>query len=247
MSKNILITNYEIAHYSGSEINASTIAKRMKELGYTVYIASLNFDEPLFLDVRKNFDVCINLQNDNFNFEEIEFDYVWSHHFFLLDWLIFEKGLKAKKIIYSSLSGKEYFEAPPIYANDLNLVLANSPETQEQLIKDGIRNTYLFENYSFLEYFERNIEVKELKNIAIVSNHIPEELYEAKKILQDKGFDVQVYGIDGKQELITDKILEKYDVIISIGKTVQYAMSLKIPIYIYDRFGRLRIFKNEQY
>lgn len=245
MEKNVLITNYEIAQYSGSEINASTIAKRMKELGYKVYIAALNFDEPLFTDVKEYFDVCINIQKDDFNFEEIEFDLVWAHHFFLLDWLIFEKKLKAKKIIYSSLSGKEYFEAAPIYANDLNLTIANSPETEAQLKIDGITNTYLFENYSFLDYFKRKIKIQKLKNIAIVSNHVPDELYEAKKLLEEKEYNVIIYGIDGKRELITDKILEKYDAIISIGKTVQYAMSLKIPVYIYDRFGGCGYLKME--
>ena len=150
---------------------------------------------------------------------------------------IFEKNVKAKKILYSSLSGKEYFEAPPIYANELNLVLANSPETKQQLILDGVENVELFENYSFEEYFNRDIEINQLQKIAIVSNHIPEELSEASQLLKEKGYTVDIYGIEGKQELITDKVLENYDAIITIGKTVQYAMSLKIPVYIYDRFG----------
>lgn len=243
MQKNILITNYEIATYSGSEINAATIAKRMKELGYKVYMAALDFDVPLYDDVKDCFDVCINLKNDDFDFSNIEFDYIWAHHFFTIDWLIFEKGVKAKKVIYSSLSGKEYLEAAPMYANELNIVLANSPETQAQLIEDGIQNVQLFENYSFNEYFERDIKVEQLKNIAIVSNHIPEELNETIPMLIEKGYNVDIYGIAGKQELITDKVLEKYDAIITIGKTVQYSMSLKIPVYIYDRFGGIGYLK----
>lgn len=243
MQKNILITNYEIATYSGSEINAATIAKRMKELGYKVYIAALDFAPPLYEDVKDCFDVCINLQKDEFDFSSIEFDYIWAHHFFTLDWLIFEKGVKAKKVIYSSLSGKEYLEAAPMYANELNIVLANSPETQAQLIEDGIQNVQLFENYSFKEYFERDIKVEKLKNIAIVSNHVPEELNETIPMLTEKGYNVDIYGIAGKQELITDKVLEKYDAIITIGKTVQYSMSLKIPVYIYDRFGGIGYLK----
>lgn len=237
MSKSVLITNYEITQYSGSEINASTIAKRMKELGYKVYMAALSFDDPLYSDVKDNFDVCIDLKKDEFDFSSIEFEIIWSHHFFLLDWLIFDKKVKAKKIIYSSLSGKEYFEAPPIYANELNLVLANSPETEHQLNIDGVQNVQLFENYSFLEYFNRDIQIKDLKQIAIVSNHIPEELNETTKLLRENGYVVDIYGIEGKQELITDKVLEKYDAVITIGKTVQYCMSLKIPVYVYDRFG----------
>ena len=36
---------------------------------------------------------------------------------------------------------------------------------------------------------------------------------------------------------ITPQILSKYDLIISIGKTVQYALGMGIPVYEYDYFG----------
>ncbi len=36
---------------------------------------------------------------------------------------------------------------------------------------------------------------------------------------------------------IDEKILSKYDLIISIGKTINYGISLGIPCYCYDRFG----------
>lgn len=235
---NILITNFEIKQYSGSEINATTIAKRFKELGYTVYMAALDFGDPLLSEVREeSFDVLINLLDGDFDFSSIEFDIVWSHHSFMLDWLIFEKGLKAKKIVNSSLSPVEVFEVPPLYANDINMSIVNSQETEAKLKEDGIINTYLLENYSFKNYFEKNISIKELKKIAIVSNHVPEEIFELVKRLEENNYETQIYGIQGKREFITDEILKDYDVIITIGKTVQYAMSLKIPVYIYDKFG----------
>ena len=36
MKKSILIINFEMKQFAGSEINAATIAKRFKELGYKV-------------------------------------------------------------------------------------------------------------------------------------------------------------------------------------------------------------------
>lgn len=238
MSKNILITNFEIKQYSGSEINASTIAKRFKQLGYTVYIAALDFGNPLLDNVKEeSFDVLINLLDGDFDFTSIEFDILWAHHSFMLDWLIFDKKVKSKKIINSSLSPVEVFEVPPIYANEISMSIANSQETEEKLKSYGITNTYLLENYSFESYFKQKIEVKELKKIAVVSNHVPDEIFDVIKKLEQNNYQVQIYGIQGKQEYITDEILKEYDVIITIGKTVQYAMSLKIPVYIYDRFG----------
>lgn len=237
MGRNILITNYEISQYSGSEINAATIAKRFKEKGYKVYMAALFLGGPLYDQVKEYFDEVIDVKQNNFDFSNIEFDIVWAHHSFLLNWLIFENKIKAKKVIISSLSAKELFEAIPDYSNDLSLILANSEETKEKLEEEGLKEVKLLENYSFKSYFERNIKVEKLQNIAIVSNHVPEELHEAKKKLIDTGYNVTIYGVEGKRELITDKILEKYDAIITIGKTVQYAMSLKIPVYVYDIFG----------
>lgn len=237
MSKNVLITNFEMRQFTGSEINAATIAKRFKELGYKVYMLAMYFDDPIYSKVKDNFDEIIDIKKNDFDFSNIEFDIVWVHHSFLLNWLIFENKIKAKKIIVSSLSGVVLFEFIPQYANDLSLVLANSEETKEQLVKEGIKEVYVLENYSFKKYFKQKNEVKELKNIAIVSNHVPEEVMEAKKMLEGSGYNVELYGMAGKKELINDEILKKYDAIISIGKTVQYAMSLQIPIYVYDIHG----------
>ena len=237
MQKKILITNFEMRQFTGSEINAATIAKRFKELGYKVYILAMYFDEPLYSQVKDSFDEIIDITKNEFDFSKIEFDLVWIHHSFLLNWLIFDNKIKAKKIIVSSLSPVVLFEAVPSYSNELSLVLANSQETKEQLIKEGINEVFVLENYSFKSYFEQENEVKKLKNIAIVSNHIPDEVMEAKKMLEEKEYNVEIYGLAGKKELITDEILKKYDAIISIGKTVQYAMSLQIPIYVYDIHG----------
>lgn len=236
--KKVLLTNFSIVQFSGSEINCATIAKRLKELEYEIYIGALEFSAPLYDVVKDNFDYTIHLLENDFDFSQVEFDLVWAHHSFLLDWLIFEKGLRAKKIITSSLSPKEPFEGAPIYANRLCFSLANSPETMKQLQeKELVQRVHLLENYSFLSYFEREIHVQGLYKIAVVSNHIPQEVMEAITKLKEKGYEVDIYGFAGKQVLITDKILENYDCIITIGKTVQYAMSLKIPVYIYDIHG----------
>ena len=236
-NKKVLLTNFEITQFSGSEITITSIASQFKKLGYTVYMASLNYEEPLFSSVKTEFDVIINLFEDEFDFSEIEFDIVWSQHTFLLDSLIFDRGLKAKKIVASSLSPFESFESMPVYSDDLSLIIANSVETKKVLQDEGIKEIELFENFSYTSYFENPKKVDKLKKIAIVSNHIPEEMMEALELLKEKEYIVDIYGLAGQKKLITDEILKQYDAIISIGKTVQYAMSLKIPVYIYDRFG----------
>ena len=86
--KKVLITNLEIVHYSGSEINCITIAKRFKEIGYEVYIGALEFGEPLICETKDLGFNFIDLLEKQFDFSKIEFDIVWAQHSFLLDWLI---------------------------------------------------------------------------------------------------------------------------------------------------------------
>lgn len=236
-NKKVLITNFEIRQFSGSEVNILSIAKCFEKIGYEVYIATLNFDSPLFDEIKNESYNFINITQNEFDFENIKFDIIWSQHSFLLDWLIFEKKLQADKVIISTLSPFEPFESVPDYSNDMNLILANSFETKEQLQKEGFNNIYLFENSAEKSFFNNTKSVKELKKIAIVSNHIPDEVMDAKKILEEKSYIVDIYGFAGKKVLINDKVLNEYDLVITIGKTVQYCMALKIPVYVYDRFG----------
>ena len=47
--KKVLITNFGIVQFTGSEINTSTIAKRLKEIGYEVYLGVIETDSPLYV------------------------------------------------------------------------------------------------------------------------------------------------------------------------------------------------------
>lgn len=235
--KKILITNFEIKQFSGSEINVISIAECFQKKGYEIYIASLDFGKPLYDEIKSKGYHFINILKDNYDFNSLNFEIVWSQHPFLLEWLIFEKRINTKKVIISSLSPFEAFESLPEFAKDMNLIIANSLETKKQLEKEGFKNIQLFENSAYKNFFENPKNVKELKSIAIISNHVPQEVIEAKKILENKKYVVDIYGLAGKKVLINEDVLKKYDLVISIGKTVQFCMALKIPIYVYDRFG----------
>jgi len=78
-----------------------------------------------------------------------------------------------------------------------------------------------------------------IKNILIVSNHPPTEIIKARKILNKSGIKTVLMGeINGDEhKLIEPDFINKFDVVITIGKTVQYCMCAGIPVYIYDIFG----------
>ena len=68
MQKKILITNYEMINFMGSEINAATIAKRFKELGYKVYMLAMYFGDPLYNEIKDSFDEIIDVTKNEFDF-----------------------------------------------------------------------------------------------------------------------------------------------------------------------------------
>ncbi|WP_156891277.1 hypothetical protein [Agromyces subbeticus] len=78
-----------------------------------------------------------------------------------------------------------------------------------------------------------------LERLAIVSNHPPAELLDAAAVLRGDGVVVDVLGEatgSGSVE-ITPQLLAVYDGIVTIGKTVQYALVMGLPVYVYDHFG----------
>lgn len=75
------------------------------------------------------------------------------------------------------------------------------------------------------------------KKIAVVSNHPPQEIKSLAKICKNNHIHISFFGEKKKILLITPEILLNYDVVITIGKTVQYCLGLGIPVYNYDHFG----------
>lgn len=235
--KKVLLTNLYIEKYSGSELDTVTVANYFVENGWDVTIFTLVKGYPLINDLIKKVKIY-----DYYNVDEMnkEFDLIWAHHFPVLDYLIFNKNVKADYIHFVSLSSYEPYEALPLYYKKLNLVSTLSGESLDVLKKNryDYKNVHLFTNYSFKRYFELEKKYREkIKKICIVSNHIPLELLEFKEIAEKENIVVDIYGEGYKFVKINENILKKYDVVISIGKTVNYSLSLGIPTYCYDRFG----------
>ena len=237
--KNVLLTNYSIGNYAGSEINCLTLANVLTQMGANVEIATLNYAYP----IRTEFEKC-HLKVKNVFFDTLEsnhYDLRWSHHAVVLDYLLFELNISADRIIFSSLSPFEPLEAPPRYINHLSLCLANSQETYAQLVQEGVEPKHLqvFPNYVTQAMYERGPvqPALNLGKLAVVSNHIPDEVHRAVSILKNKGICVDYYGIGYNTVLVTEDLLANYDAIITIGKTVQYCLALGIPVYCYDIHG----------
>jgi len=239
MKRKVLLATNHLKDFAGSEINILQLAQELRILGYEPVVATFIFDYP----IKKLFDenkIKVIVLNTELKYQE-SFEFLWIQHFTVINFLIYNTNVKYKKAIFSCLSPFEYYEAPPIFANELSLVIANSEETKSKLITEGVKNEIIkvLPNSVPSSFFNLKAkkEVRVFKKVAIVSNHIPQEVLDIKKLLDKKGIALDIFGIGYKYKQVTEKELLKFDVIITIGKTVQYGMVLGIPVYCYDKFG----------
>lgn len=96
-----------------------------------------------------------------------------------------------------------------------------------------------FYNGAPQKFFLDSEEAPALKKILLISNHPPKEILHALKILNKK-ITVQIKiigkGLDMYKRL-TPKDFMWADAVITIGKSVQYAIASKKAIFCYDHFG----------
>ncbi len=236
-SPSILFTTHFLKGFTGSELAIYDLAREFLARGYEVAVGSFENQMPLIQFFEEINVRIIDLKNIDSEY----FDFVWSQHFTTIE-LIVAKGLRAKKIIFSSLSPYEPLESPPLCIDKISLFLANSDETKDALCKMGVSQdeVMIFPNPASHEYFEDtepNIDVKKPKKIAVVSNRIQSEIEECAKILAESGVIFDFFGFYKNVKMITPQILKEYDLVITIGRTVQYCLAMGKPVYCYDRFG----------
>ena len=96
-NKRILLTNYTIANYTGSEINCLSLACALKHMGAEVEVATLNYAYPIRTDYEK---AGIRVKNVFFDsLDRDTYDIIWAHHRIILSYLLFELHISAKKIM----------------------------------------------------------------------------------------------------------------------------------------------------
>lgn len=237
--KTVLITTIYLKEFAGSELNCLSLVKQLSRLGYAVEVATFEFDEPMrSVFLRENINVKVLPEQE---LAHSHYDLIWAHHAMIFNYIFFEMEISADRIILSSLSSFEPYEQLPVCANACSLCLANSCETRDQLVVEGVSKDHIvvFPNYVEDKWFQnpkKQFPQKPAK-IAIVSNHAPKELLQARKLLEQSGCQVVVYGLGHKVVLIEPEVLKRYDLVITIGKTVQFAMAMQIPIFCYDVHG----------
>ncbi|WP_410209537.1 hypothetical protein [Aquirhabdus sp.] len=239
--KRALIATSRLFDLAGSELYALELHQAFSRMGFSVDLYAFKFGGKLHA-LARSLDIDIRLLADLP--ESSTYDLVWIQHWPTYAYVFQDKQIHAAQAFYTSLGPTESLECPPMSLLSGHQLLVNSQENQDWLaenVPEYVRMSQVFPNAAPDEFlnFEAPVRlVSTKKNIAIVTNHLCPELAEAMQILQ-KHHDIVVdhIGLPDHMKPVTPALLAKYDAIVSIGKTVQYALVLGLPVYCYDHFG----------
>ncbi|PIT60651.1 hypothetical protein [Snodgrassella alvi] len=232
---NVLILTNHLADLCGSEIQVLELYNYFKNRNHNVKVYVNIMDYPIIEYFDKN-DLLTEVEQINLDIIDI----VWSQHCLFAS--LFQNRIYKElhiKLISVHLSPYEMLELCSVpYMKLLKCVfVANSLETKDKLISLGVDNDNILvsNNCAPGGYLNNLPKKKNLHNILVISNHVPQEIMEAIDILSEK---YQVSMIGGKKPvLVNPELIKKYDMLITIGKTVQYGLLSGVPVYCYDHFG----------
>ena len=241
MKSALVLTNHLHA-WAGSEILSLEVSEILKETHNVTLVSNVISQEMHSYSKKMGITTTDNPNQIDLR----DYDFIWSQHYVAPLCRGFrELGEFSGSFNSIHLSPHTSFELASLcYSQRIGAkVVGNSLETVDKIKSFFSEDIDVYNlNNATLPSFgakARGIDPnKKLKAIMLVSNHIPNELHLAAKILKSKGVQVDKFGRRQKShKRITMNDIRKYDAIITIGKTVQYGILSKRPVYCYDKFG----------
>lgn len=237
-SPSILFTNLLLGGRTGSELHVLELAQSFSAAGWDVTCYTLVVAYPLQLEFNKANVKLVEYGNED-QLEQ-KYDVLFTQHHVVSDYLLSNHDIAFKYLIASVLGAEIPHEFPPHFAKHADLIICNSGACVDwckEVVPEYQGSYQVLPNYADSSFFDMaHIANDNVHNIAVISNHVQEELFELAEIVPDDVhidyFGTQTYSVD-----VTPDLLNRYDIIITIGRTVLYAMAGKVPVYCYDRFG----------
>ncbi len=243
----VLITTNHLRNFAGSEMVTLELIEHFLEREWVVDVYTHDLGEPMLGEIQKLPSwgrLTLHVADLDQEFAE-PYDLIWVQHSILPPGLLrrLADGGVAAPLVWNHLSSFMDVELPrhATLENELAaLSLGMSPTTVESLLEFGLdpETTIVFDNPApdaFADF--ESAPVTDLRTLLVVSNHAPAEVREATDLLQASGVEVSYLGVDDRPVRITPDVLAGFDAVLTIGKTVQYALSMGIPVYLYDHFG----------
>lgn len=252
-----LITHPTIQLIMGSTVVAYELACYLKENNAEVFVFTHFVDRPMS-DFFKSKGIDIISAEDDPRLLLNSFDYIWIHSQ-ILPIVLIERINQFSgdfRFIFNHMSAIDNIadEFPYIVGFEERISSLSLFVSEE--VHDKVSSFY--ENKPRWDFFRNPVPMSFLKNIhyksrklrkiLIVSNHPPKEILEAKNKLKAMGYSVDTLGeAQDFYELISAELIEDYNLVLTIGKTVQYCLVLGVPVFIYDCYGGYGYLNKENY
>lgn len=243
----ILITTNHLREVRGSELVTLELAEEFLHRGWHVDVYTNLFLPPMadrFAALEGIGTGTFRVADDPYEDFGLDYDLIWIQHSLLPPSVIRRLAERESRaaVVWHHMSASAEIELPVLA--DIEVELSDlgtyvSPRTLELQQRFGMTGpSLIFANPVPRRFVEFDGIVGDVvQRLAVISNHPPQEVLKAAALLAPRGVEVDVIGEATQVREITPELLGEYDAIVTIGKTVQYALCIGVPVYVYDHFG----------
>ncbi|WP_395244783.1 glycosyltransferase [Agromyces sp. MMS24-K17] len=249
--RHVVVTQLNLFELAGSEVVTYELVRHLASRGARVTVVSYGFSADWLARFAELPAVrCFRLDDGDLeaHLREDPPHLAWIHHQLIPEELLRNPGGTAFVFHHmSSIQPQEFPISWELEADLASLVLFSSAVARDRHVAngwfDGIEpeRVQVFGNPAPDEFFTDPPEQPPaLERLVVVSNHMPPEVIEAIGSLAGE-VEVTIIGRadqpGARPAPVTADTLRDADAVLTIGKTVQYALAGGRPVYCYDHFG----------
>ncbi|WP_149539706.1 hypothetical protein [Siccirubricoccus phaeus] len=238
-----LLATAHFAHVAGSELVLLEAAEALAARGFACEILSCLAEGPMAALAAA---AGVPLRHGPAAIRAFDYDLLWLQHRFetLFDYRPEPEARERSLFVFAHLDRSWDFAQPGVLAEPFlaDAILVPSEEGEAQVIAAGLpaEKVMVFRNAAPPGFARpAGAPRRALRRLLVVSNHAPPEVLAALPLLRAAGLEVVHWGLGGEVvgQRLTAADLDAADAVLSIGKTVPYALRARLPAFVYDHFG----------
>lgn len=243
----VLVLTNHFREFAGSEIVALEVALWFAARGDVVTLAANVASAPILTHA-----AGVHVTTDIAGLNLSAFDLIWCQHDMLAlaplsAWEAAATDDAIPHVAYVSLSPYEPYEhlngsmaralSADVYANSPETAAAIAAANHGLIQHEHVRVFFNAAPKAFWNTPHAAASTPHLRSILLVSNHPPAELDACASLLEQRDVEVRRIGLGREFSLLTPAHLQACDAVVTIGKTVVYAIAQRKPVFIYDNHG----------
>lgn len=236
----ILIGTNHLALMAGSELICLELAHYFRSLGHRVTLFANVASDPMARMFKSL--LGLGIVTDPRAIAPFSYDVVYLQHHVagLFDYRLDSASRERTAFVFGKLGRRTFMESGGWRFDRLlaDAYFANSVETARRLKElEVTAPVSVFYNAAPSAYFRPPPEAaRKLGRITVITNHLDPALATALDQLSPD-IEVERIGLQFRQRLVSPELIGRSDLVISIGKTIPYALAARVPVYVYDHFG----------